>query len=221
MPPPPHRRARPRHHDRSDSAHRSVRRARCPACNGRCRPPGARAPQRDPRPRVARRPLPRRCECRPETCPPTHRRAATGSAEPGTVQRFADSTELVLPSPSVQRAADTSSPMPSAASRTAESPQTVSSESFSEPEASTPTEGLVIAPLLGAMGGEKAVSTEESGATDAGSSSAPKPTGSASPGTSSVAFGAGRAAIGDLGRRVRFAAVAATVAALESTVARL
>ena len=41
--------------------------------------------------------------------------SATGSAEPGTVQRFADSTELVLPSPSVQRAADTSSPIPSAA----------------------------------------------------------------------------------------------------------
>ena len=111
--------------------------------------------------------------------------AATGSAEPGTVQRFADSTELVLPAPSVQRVGDTSSPVPSGVAEPVESP-TVSSESFGEPEPSAPTEGLVIAPLLGAMDGETAHSITGPGATDARSAGAQVPTGSAPTSTSSA-----------------------------------
>jgi len=100
--------------------------------------------------------------------------AATGSAEPGTVQRFADATELVLPAPSVQRIGDTSSPVPSGVAEPVESP-TVRSESFGEPEQSAPTEGLVIAPLLGAMDGETAHSITGPGATDASSAGAQVP----------------------------------------------
>ena len=136
--------------------------------------------------------------------------AATGSAEPGTVQRFADATELVLPAPSVQRIGDTSSPVPSGVAEPVESP-TVSSESFSEPEPSAPTEGLVIAPLLGAMGGETAHSITGPGATDASSAGAQVPTGSAPTSTSSArsapAVQRSESSAADIG----FAAAAATV----------
>jgi hypothetical protein len=106
--------------------------------------------------------------------PPIDQSTSAAGAEPGTVRRFADSTELVLPSPSVQRLADASSPMPSVVSEPGVTP-TASPESFSEPEASAPTEALVIAPLLGA--GDRGPAGAATGSD--GVPNAPEPTGSA------------------------------------------